>query len=320
MLLGYSIYLVRAVVSAMVAVFLLFIRRKYYIHTKYKYAHVGVAVSAILDCLMDIWGCWLIVGGYETFDFHWVWAVVYYIQWTVLGFCAMKLVESKHGFFWFPPLMLWYVIADSIQYRKRIDDVYAGDRSEQLHELSRMTPFLLCSYFALTLVDLAITDNYKADLFVVCLATVVVVVITVLIFNFQTLGPLDGKVMDSALLEKSGASELGGIEAKVREWENRPDRPYCKEDVSLYNVADQMRVSTRVLSSYINSVKMMNFNTWINGLRVEEINRILSDDPDSDYYDLMCASGFQSRASLCRAVKNNTGRTLSELRRILAKG
>ena len=55
MLLGYTIYLVRAVVSAMVAIFLLFIRRKYYIHTKYKYAHVGVAVSAILDCLMDIW-------------------------------------------------------------------------------------------------------------------------------------------------------------------------------------------------------------------------------------------------------------------------
>ena len=85
-------------------------------------------------------------------------------------------------------------------------------------------------------------------------------------------------------------------------------------------MADQIRVSTRVLSSYINSVKMMNFNTWINGLRVEEIKRLLSDDPDIDYYDLMCASGFQSRASLCRAVKNNTGRTLSELRRILAKG
>ena len=320
MLLGYTIYLVRAVVSAMVAVFLLFIRRKYYINTKYKYAHVGVAVASILDCLMDIWGCWLIANGFDTFEFHWYWIVVYYIQWTVLGFCAMKLIESKHGFFWFPPLMLYYVIADSIRYRNRIDDVYAGDRSETLHELSRKTPFLLCSYFALTLIDLAITDNFNADLVVVCLATVVVVVITVLIFNLQTIGPMAGKVMEPGLLEKAGASELGGIEAKVREWENRPDRPYCKEDVSLYNVAEQMRVSSRVLSSYINSVKMMNFNTWINGLRVEEIKRLLNEDPDIDFYDLMIASGFQSRASLSRAVKTNTGRTLSELRRILAKG
>ena len=81
-----------------------------------------------------------------------------------------------------------------------------------------------------------------------------------------------------------------------------------------------MRGSSRVLSSYINSVKMMNFNTWINGLRVEEIKRLLNEDPDIDFYDLMIASGFQSRASLSRAVKTNTGRTLSELRRILAKG
>ena len=55
-------------------------------------------------------------------------AAVYYVEWTVLGFCALKLLESKHGFFWFPPLMIWYVIKDSIEYRRRIDDVYTEPR------------------------------------------------------------------------------------------------------------------------------------------------------------------------------------------------
>lgn len=122
--------------------------------------------------------------------------------------------------------------------------------------------------------------------------------------------------MNPDVMERASSSELGGIESKVREWEQRPDKPWCKEDVSLYNVSDQMRVSTRVLSSYINSVKVMNFNTWINSLRVEEIKHLLDKDPDIDFYDLMIASGFSSRASLSRAVKTQTGRTLSELRRL----
>ena len=320
MLLAYTIYLVRAVVSAMVAVFLLFVRRRVYVQTKYRYAHVGVAVAAILDCLMDIWGCWLIANGFNHLDFHWFWAAVYYVEWTVLGFCALKLLESKHGFFWFPPLMIWYVIKDSIAYRQRIDDVFTGTRSESLHDLSRQTPFLLVGYISLTIVDLCITRSVTADLVVVCLSTLVVVWFTLLIFNLQPDVLAGGSVMNPDVMERASSSELGGIEVKVREWENRPDRPYCKEDVSLYNVAEQMRVSSRVLSSYINSVKMMNFNTWINGLRVEQIKRLLNDDPDIDYYDLMVASGFQSRASLSRAIKSCTGRTLSDLRRILAKG
>ena len=316
MLLAYSIYLVRAVVSAMVAVFLLFVRRRIYVQTKYRYAHVGVAVAAIMDCLMDVWGCWLIANGFNHLDFHWFWAAVYYVEWTVLGFCALKLLESKHGFFWFPPLMIWYVIKDSIEYRRRIDDVYTGTRSESLHDLSRQTPFLLVGYIALTIVDLCITQSVTADLVVVCLSTVVVVWFTLLIFNLQPDVLSGGMVMNPDVLERASSSELGGIESKVREWEQRLDKPWCKEDVSLYNVSDQMRVSTRVLASYISSVKVMNFNTWINSLRVEEIKHLLDKDPDSDFYDLMIASGFSSRASLSRAVKTQTGRTLSELRRL----
>lgn len=319
MLLAYSIYLVRAVVSAMVAVFLLFVRRRIYVQTKYRYAHVGVAVAAILDCLMDIWGCWLIANGFNHLDFHWFWAAVYYVEWTVLGFCALKLLESKHGFFWFPPLMIWYVIKDSIEYRRRIDDVYTGTRSESLHDLSRQTPFLLVGYIALTIVDLCINQSVTADLVVVCLSTVVVVWFTLLIFNLQPDVLSGGMVMNPDVMERASSSELGGIESKVREWEQRPDKPWCKEDVSLYNVSDQMRVSTRVLSSYINSVKVMNFNTWINSLRVEEIKHQLDNDPDIDFYDLMLTSGFSSRASLSRAVKTQTGRTLSELRRLSYK-
>ena len=316
MLLAYTIYLVRAVVSAMVAVFLLFVRRRVYVQTKYRYAHVGVAVAAILDCLMDIWGCWLIANGFNHLDFHWFWAAVYYVEWTVLGFCALKLLESKHGFFWFPPLMIWYVIKDSIEYRRRIDDVYTGTQSESLHDLSRQTPFLLVGYIALTIVDLCITQSVTADLVVVCLSTVVVVWFTLLIFNLQPDVLSGGMVMNPDVLERASSSELGGIESKVREWEQRLDKPWCKEDVSLYNVSDQMRVSTRVLSSYINSVKVMNFNTWINSLRVEEIKHLLDKDPGIDFYDLMIASGFSSRASLSRAVKTQTGRSRSELRRL----
>lgn len=318
----YSIYLVRAVVSLMLAVFMLFVRVESYLPKKYYYAHIGVALAALLDFGMDIWGCWMIANRIDIFAYHWVWFIVYYIEWTVLGFCVLKMVESKHRFYWFTPLLLYYVIADSIAYRKHIDDIYAGTQNENLHELSYSCSNFYLLYILLTVADLAIFYDSLLDAIVVSLSTVAVVILGLRILNlkpaFPTFMPIyhDNTVDDQteATPFQSPASPDDNIESRILAWESRPDKPYCNEDVSLYKVADELRVSPRILSSYINSVRMVNFNIWINTLRVNEIKRLIRENPKIDLYEIMAASGFQSRASLSRAVKYVTGLTITQLK------
>lgn len=313
--LEYSTYLARAVVSAMIALFLVAVKTDTCLLSKYRYARIGVAAAALLDMLMDLWGCWMIMVGVEPFKYHWVWAIVYYVEWTVLGICVLKLVESPHRFYWFPPLLIWYVFADSKVYRDNVDNNYAGSQNENLHELSYCSPRLFAIYLALTITDFLIVDNTVLDAALVMLSTVAIVWIIICIFNRQprNVTPL---YVDSRHggQESDPSIDTGNVESRVVAWENRSDKPYCKESVSLVSVADELRVSPRVLSSYINSVRMVNFNSWINSLRVEEIKRAIRSNPSVDVYDLMVDSGFQSRSSLCRAVKNVTGMTVTQLK------
>lgn len=319
MLLEYSIYLARAVVSAMVAVFMLLIRTDTFLLSKYKYTRTGVAAAAMLDLCMDVWGCSMMLNGIYYFKFHWVWAIVYYVEWTILGICVLKLVESRHRFYWFPPLLIWYVFSDSKAYRNRVDDNFAGTQNENLHELSYFSPILYATYLILTTIDLFITGHPTLDAGLVLLSTAAIVWITISIFNLQP-KPSSQMLFEQEDKEKLSTDETDNIESRVLAWESRQDKPYCKENITLLDVAEEMNVNPRVLSSYINSVRMVNFNNWINGLRVRQIKQIIKEKPSVQIFDLMVESGFQSRASLSRAVKAATGMTVSQLKGISEKG
>lgn len=322
-MLEYTVYLARTVVAAMLVFFMLFVNRDSFVYPSYRRSHICVAVVAFLEFLMYLWGTVRIANGVYSFDVHWVWGLLYYAEWTLFGYCALSLVGSRRRYGWILPLLIYYVIVDGKAYRKKVDDMYSGERNVQLHELSYSSLSLYFTYLVLTLAEFSIVGSHMLDALFVFLSTVAVVWLSIRVLNkkpnafeYEMENRLSGVGETSSGPEVRDESpvDTNRMEARLVAWTERPDKPFCQESLSLVSVAEAIRVSPRALSSYLNTVKTMNFNSWINYLRVEEVKRIIAENPSVDVLDLMMGAGFQSRSSLSRAVKSVTGLTVTELK------
>lgn len=76
--------------------------------------------------------------------------------------------------------------------------------------------------------------------------------------------------------ETEGEDDIIG--SRIAEWETRKNKPYCKEGITLAEVAREFGITPRTLSEYINNRKGVNFNVWINTLCVEEAKHLLRGD------------------------------------------
>ena len=113
------------------------------------------------------------------------------------------------------------------------------------------------------------------------------------------------KLPESQQQEQEGTEST--IDRIVTEWTGRPDKPYLKDSITIMQVADQMGLSTRLLSNYINNVKGRNFNAWINFLKVEETKRVLLEDRSRPLGEIAYEMGFSDSASLSKIFKSIEG-------------
>lgn len=92
------------------------------------------------------------------------------------------------------------------------------------------------------------------------------------------------------------------------------EKPYLIETLRISDVAESLGVSSHQLSHVINKEYQMSFFNLINGFRIEEIKRRLTDEKFSGYTILAIAldTGFNSSASFYRIFKNHTGLTPSQ--------
>lgn len=102
-------------------------------------------------------------------------------------------------------------------------------------------------------------------------------------------------------------SDPNSIDNIVTEWTQRADKPYLKESITIMQVAEQMRLNTRLLSNYLNSVKGRNFNAWINYLKVEETKRMLLADRSMQLSEIAYKMGFSDLASMSKIFKSIEG-------------
>ena len=87
------------------------------------------------------------------------------------------------------------------------------------------------------------------------------------------------------------------------------DRLYLQPDLSLQELAQHLQINAVLLSTTINQELNLNFNDYINGLRIEEFIRLYSSDVKQRYTLLSIAldSGFNSKATFNRAFKKIKG-------------
>ena len=89
---------------------------------------------------------------------------------------------------------------------------------------------------------------------------------------------------------------------------------YLEPKLQLQEVAQQLEVSTHVLSQTINSLSQKTFYHLINGYRVAHLQTLLQDETQKQFTILALGleSGFNSKASLNRIFKQHTGQTPRE--------
>ena len=94
------------------------------------------------------------------------------------------------------------------------------------------------------------------------------------------------------------------------------EKPYLDNELSIRKLASMLDMQPHHLSQVINSSFDMNFYTFINNYRIEEVIRLMK-DPERKHHTILAIaydSGFKSKSSFNTIFKKMTGKTPSEYR------
>lgn len=84
-------------------------------------------------------------------------------------------------------------------------------------------------------------------------------------------------------------------------------QPYLTPGVVIADLAGQLNVSSRELSYLIHQTYDMNFNTWINTLRIDYALELMKQNPHIAFDELAEQSGFSDKTKFSRVFKQTTG-------------
>jgi len=110
------------------------------------------------------------------------------------------------------------------------------------------------------------------------------------------------------------------IEALLHQWQNRAEKSYCREGITLSDIAKEIEISPRSLSAYINKTRDMNFRRWINLLRIEEAKRLMAEKPADKLSYIATLCGFADISSFSKAFRMQEGCSPIEYKRSLKEG
>ena len=94
------------------------------------------------------------------------------------------------------------------------------------------------------------------------------------------------------------------------------EKPYLNPDLSQSDVAANLDIGVHVLSEVLNASFKMNFNSFMNIYRVNEVKNLIKNPKYKDYKIIAIGyeAGFKSKTSFNRVFKNIVGLTPSEYR------
>ena len=123
---------------------------------------------------------------------------------------------------------------------------------------------------------------------------------------------------EESVIESARTIMRGGIEDIIVEWSKREDKPFVQESITLLDVAEDTKLSPRLLSEFLNKYYKVNFCTWINTLRVEEVKRLLVEQPSLSIADISVMVGFSDPASLSKIFKKISNESPSAYKKRLS--
>ncbi|WP_411030565.1 helix-turn-helix domain-containing protein [Spongiimicrobium sp. 3-5] len=220
------------------------------------------------------------------------------------------------------------------KYRKGLKINYSSIDQVNLNWVSNWAYLFLFSFLVIFAVSLMPVSQYFVK---ISIAVSVTTVITYIGFSGykQTNIFFDG--IGSKLNESrnSGTGEPNSLSEKIRYSKSGPSnknsselidmlentmnvkKPYLNEDLSLYDLAEEIGVSRQILSQLINDNYKKTFYEFINDYRVKEAQRIIETDI-SNHLKIAAIgfdAGFRSRSTFYKFFKKNIGVTPVEYRK-----
>jgi len=89
------------------------------------------------------------------------------------------------------------------------------------------------------------------------------------------------------------------------------DKLYLNPDLTLQDVADRLRTNTKYLSQVINHHVSSNFQTFINGYRVQEVKKKMLDNAYENLtlFSIALQCGFKNKSTFYKVFKDKVGTT-----------
>ena len=128
-------------------------------------------------------------------------------------------------------------------------------------------------------------------------------------------------------IEKSRVSRLEGIDQKQLHFElidlMTSEKLYMDDGLTLAKLAEELDIKPHQLSEFLNKYMGMNFNRFINHLRIEKAVKLLLESPGANILDIAFECGFKSKAAFNAAFSSLKGmppsKYIEEKRRSMPK-
>ena len=228
-------------------------------------------------------------------------------------------------------LSLYWVTNETIKFCKRANDALAGDENIKARRIARLTLMLWC-YFIIAIIN-SFPLPTTVKIVMMWLSTAVFVASVIMVINFSS---------SFVIIEKEIAAEENAdrksenknskkvykpeqttnqptMDTLIENWKRNAQKQYLKEGITLSMVARKIGVSPRLLSEYLNNVKGMNFNTWINSMRIDEVKEIIKESPDIAMVEIAQRAGFTDSSAMTKVFKRFVGMTPTQYRSEIAE-
>lgn len=211
-------------------------------------------------------------------------------------------------------LSIYFLITETKLYRHQLVTVFSGSDVINGRKLTYLVYGFL-GYFALTIINIFIS-NSLANLIYVFFNAAIFLIGAIVLFNIQdsysrAMIVEDYMVDDNEKNKPSDVqdmTEYRKINELIRLWEERSDKPYLKKGFTLLELANDIDVQTKPLLEYIKNVCNMNFNDWVDILRINEAIKIINENPNKDLYEVATSVGFRNEKSMSKAFVGLTGK------------
>ncbi len=226
-------------------------------------------------------------------------------------------------------VLLYWTTSDTVEYCKRANATLSGTANIKARRASRLT-MMLWGYFVIAIIN-SLPLPTAAKIILMWLSIAMFVGSTIMAINFSSSFVIVEKEMEAEeKAEKKTTIKTSNtlntnkedkqsptkptMDTLIENWKRNAKKQYLKEGITLSAVAHKIGVSPRLLSEYLNNVKGMNFNTWINSMRIDEVKAEIEKSPATPLVEIAQKAGFTDSSAMTKVFKRFTGMTPTQYR------